>query len=69
MLKDKVKNIVYQNLYIINDETNFPNKIELKNIYLYGGQYLINELLLKINNDKILSDNVNPVLIMNKTGL
>ena len=69
LLKDKVKNIVYQNLYIINDETNFPNKIELKNIYLYGGQYLINELLLKINNDKILSDNVNPVLIMNKTGL
>lgn len=75
MLKNSQKNIVYQNIYIINtnnltnDVINNYSKMELKNIYLFGGLFYINELLLKINDNKILSDNVNPVLIMNQFGL
>lgn len=75
MLKNSRKNIVYQQLYIINTDSLQNNliveynKIELSSIYLYGGSFLINELILQINNNKILSDNVNPVLIMNQFGI
>jgi len=74
-LKKKKKNIVYQNIYIINQDNlsnsviNNYSEMELKSIYLFGGSFYVNELLLKINSNKILSDNVNPTLIMNQFGL
>lgn len=72
MLKNKEKNIEFQDLYIINSEfvnQNILTEMELKSIYLFGGSFLINEIIFKINNNKIISDNVNPVLIMNQFGL
>ena len=71
-LKNSQKNIIYQNIYIINSDSvvsNNFNKIELKSMYLYGGSFLTNELICKVNKNKIISDNVNPVLIMNQLGL
>ena len=72
LLKNSQKNIIYQNIYIINSDSvvsNNFNKIELKSMYLYGGSFLTNELICKVNKNKIISDNVNPVLIMNQLGL
>lgn len=67
MLKNKQKNLVYQNIYIINTDLN--NKFEFNNMLLYGGKFLVNEVILKVNNQKIILDNVTPVLVMNKMGL
>jgi len=66
MLSNKTKNLVYQNIYIINSQNS--NKFEFNNILVFGGKYLINEVIMEINNKNIIKDNVSPVLIMNKTG-
>lgn len=67
MLKNKQKNIVYQNVYIIN--STLEGKFEFKNLLLYGGKFLANEIILKVNKEKIIIDNVTPILVMNKMGL
>ena len=67
MLENKQKNLVFQNLYILNSEN--YSKFEFSKLYLYGGKFLTNEVILKINENKILTDNVTPVLVMNKMGL
>lgn len=67
LLENKQKNLVFQNLYILNSEN--YSKFEFSKLYLYGGKFLTNEVILKINENKILTDNVTPVLVMNKMGL
>lgn len=67
LLENKQKNLVFQNLYILNSEN--YSKFEFNKLYLYGGKFLTNEVILKINENKILTDNVTPVLVMNKMGL
>lgn len=72
MLKDSEKTIVFQNVYIITSDIidiSVIPKMEIKKLFLYGGSFFVNELLMKINKNKILSDNVNPILIMNQFGL
>jgi len=67
-LKNKQKNLEYQNIYILNNTDSVPHKMSFSEMFLYGGNYLINEVILKINNNPILSDQVNPVLQMFKFG-
>lgn len=61
-LVDKQKILDYQNLYIYKD----CEITTISNIWLYGGNYFIGNILLKLNDNKILDDKCNPVLIMNK---
>ena len=53
LLENKQKNLVFQNLYILNSEN--YSKFEFSKLYLYGGKFLTNEVILKINENKIHS--------------
>ena len=66
ILKNTQKKLEFQNIYI--NQSNINNKINFKNIYLYGGNFFIGDLFFFIDNNKILSDYVNPILNMNKFG-
>lgn len=59
-LKDKQKTFAYQNIYRIDDILKIDTN--LTNLYLYGGKYLVNDIILEINNNKILEDNCLPLL-------
>lgn len=63
-LIDKYKKLFYQYLYIVNNEI-FSTKDKFTHLNLFGGNYLIGETHLLFDNKNILSDYINPVLIMN----
>lgn len=63
-VNDKNKTLDYQNLYIFKD--NIQKNIILEKMYMFGGNYLTNDIYLYISQKPILKDNCNPVLIMNK---
>lgn len=65
MLKNREKIFEFQDTYI-NDTVTDNANIVLNKINLFGGKYLINDILFKINDNLILSDYCNPILKMNK---
>lgn len=64
ILRNKQKRLEYQNLYIMNQEQ--PKIIGFAEIHLMGGNFFIGEILFTIDNNKIISDFVNPILNMQK---
>lgn len=64
-LQNKQKTLKFQNIYILAGSVS-PN---ISKIYLYGGYFLMNDLTLKLDNNQILHDIVNPILQMNKFAL
>ncbi|MCK9415664.1 hypothetical protein M0Q97_03275, partial [Candidatus Dojkabacteria bacterium] len=61
-LENKKKIIEYQNIYLYNILNQIIN---ITKIHLFGGKYYTNEIILIINDNKILSDYCNPLLQMN----
>lgn len=61
-LKNKVKRITFEDIFLFTPIDNNLLKDKLVNMYLYGGNYYINEIKLKINKNKIIHDYVNPIL-------
>lgn len=64
-LVDKQKYLEFQDLYIFN-EIVIP---QISNIFLYGGKYYCTNIELFVDNNKIMEDNSNPILVMNKNNL
>ena len=64
-LVDKQKYLEYQDLYIFKDII-IP---QISNVFLYGGNFYVSNIELKIDNNKIMEDFANPVLQMNKNNL
>ena len=62
---DKQKYLEYQDLYIFKDII-IP---QISNVFLYGGNFYVSNIELKIDNNKIMEDFANPVLQMNKYNL
>ena len=67
-LHNRQKKLVYQDVYIIGATDTNPHNMKFSNIYVYGGKYLLSEIIFKNNENTIITDNVNPVLIMSKFG-
>lgn len=65
ILRNKQKKLVYQNLYIDN-VNNQAQIIDFTEICLMGGSFYFGELIFTIDNDKIITDYVNPILNMQK---
>lgn len=61
-LIDNIKEIVFQDLVIINEQAN--KKMELDIFHLYGGNFLSSNIKLLINKNEIIDDNCSPVLKM-----
>lgn len=61
-LENKKKTIEYQNIYLYSVLNQIIN---ISKIHLFGGKYYVNEIVLTINDNKILSDYCNPLLQMN----
>lgn len=66
-VKDKEKSLAYQDLYIIKGLIT-PLIYTLGKTYLFGGNYLTNDIYLWINDKIILKDNCNPIMQLNKFG-
>jgi hypothetical protein len=60
MLDNTEKTLVYQNIYIITTDI---TEYIIKNLQTYGGNFYIGKIEFLINSNKILSDNVNPLLV------
>lgn len=67
-LQNKQKTLKFQNIYMLMGEV-LTTSANLTKIYLYGGSFLMNDLTLKLDNNQILNDIVNPILQMNKFSL
>lgn len=70
ILKNTQKKLEFQQVYINypNNNNQHNNPINFSNIILFGGNYYIGEIYFFVNDEKILSDFVNPLLNMNKFG-
>lgn len=66
-IRDKEKTLVYQDLYIIKSDI-IPDANVLRKTYLFGGNYLINDIYLWINDKIILKDSCNPIMQLNQFG-
>lgn len=65
-VKDKEKTLMYQDLYIIKGV--ISTGLTLSKTYLFGGNYLTNDIYIWINDKIILKDNCNPIMQLNKFG-
>lgn len=51
-----------RNIYIVENYVIGDKKINISNMIFYGGKYLMNDLYLYLDDDKLIQDNVNPIL-------
>lgn len=78
-LNNRIKSLVYQNIYNIRGPetsletsglttSDIPNKnpisFEISNLYMYGGSYLVNDIIFEIDDQKFIEDNCLPLLNM-----
>lgn len=71
LLRDKSKKLIFQDTYIVNEKDNIlikPQTEEITEINLYGGNFYIGENQLKIDDNIIYTDYINPVLQMRSFG-
>lgn len=66
-LKNKQKSLEYQNIYNLTEILAFNNqKIKITYIQLFGGKFLVNDIIFYIDNRKFIEDNCLPLVNMYK---
>ena len=66
-LKNRQKTLEYQNIYNLTDILGFSmKKIFVTNLNLFGGKFLVNDVVFKIDGQKFIDDKCLPLLNMYK---